>query len=364
MRAESRAEREPGQHPGAAQTRSGCTRRSVLSGSPTVSGSSPTRTPASGRVKSARHPRATDVLASDAPGFGLGERGDAVTAERHAGRVLRWGAFFTSTLEAGMTTRPNIIVIVIDDLRWDELGVTGHPYMKTPHIDRLAREGARFTHAFHTTPLCSPNRASILTGQYASRHGIIDNVGRDVASHRLPTYPRGAPEGRLRDRARRQVAHGERRLAPARQRLLGQLSRPGQAGRSRAPGERPAPRRARLRHRPPERAGPRVRGAPAPAAVRPVPGAQGRAPGRVPAPGRHHRPRLARRLRAGGAAPRPLSRPGVPAAAERPAAGGRRPRPSRRWPRRSPGRSGSPRGARCSPRFMREARRRSASARR
>ena len=88
-----------------------------------------------------------------------------------------------------MTTRPNIIVIVIDDLRWDELGVTGHPYMKTPHIDRLAREGARFTHAFHTTPLCSPNRASILTGQYASRHGIIDNVGRDVASHRLPTYP-------------------------------------------------------------------------------------------------------------------------------------------------------------------------------
>src|SRR5205807_99621 len=42
------------------------------------------------------------------------------------------------------------------------------------------------TNAFHTTPLCSPNRASILTGQYASRHGIIDNVGRDAASHRLP----------------------------------------------------------------------------------------------------------------------------------------------------------------------------------
>jgi len=88
-----------------------------------------------------------------------------------------------------MTRRPNIIVIVIDDLRWDEFGAGGHPYMQTPHVDRLAREGALFTNAFHTTPLCSPNRASILTGQYASRHGIIDNVGRDAASHRLPTYP-------------------------------------------------------------------------------------------------------------------------------------------------------------------------------
>jgi N-acetylglucosamine-6-sulfatase len=60
--------------------------------------------------------------------------------------------------------------------------------MKTPNIDRIAREGAMFENAFHTTPLCSPNRASILTGQYASRHGIIDNVGRDIASHRLDNY--------------------------------------------------------------------------------------------------------------------------------------------------------------------------------
>ena len=86
--------------------------------------------------------------------------------------------------------RPNIIVIVVDDLRWDELGVAGHPYLETPHIDRLAREGAYFTHAFHAVPLCSPNRASILTGQYPSRHGIIDNVARNRMSHRLETFPR------------------------------------------------------------------------------------------------------------------------------------------------------------------------------
>ena len=86
--------------------------------------------------------------------------------------------------------RPNLVVILIDDLRFDETGASGHPYMKTPHIDRLAAEGAVFRNAFHTTPLCSPNRASIATGQYASRHGIFDNVGRDALSHRLPNYHR------------------------------------------------------------------------------------------------------------------------------------------------------------------------------
>jgi len=84
--------------------------------------------------------------------------------------------------------RPNFVVILIDDLRYDEFGAGGHPYMKTPHIDRLAQEGALFERAFHTTPICSPNRASIVTGQYASRHGIIDNVARDAMSHRLPNY--------------------------------------------------------------------------------------------------------------------------------------------------------------------------------
>ena len=84
--------------------------------------------------------------------------------------------------------KPNFLVILIDDLRFDEFGAGGHPYLKSPHIDRIAHEGALFTRAFHTTPICSPNRASILSGQYASRHGIIDNVARDAMSHRLPNY--------------------------------------------------------------------------------------------------------------------------------------------------------------------------------
>ena len=87
-----------------------------------------------------------------------------------------------------MKKKPNFIVILIDDLRYDEFGAGGHPYMKTPHADRIAREGALFERAFHTTPICSPNRASVMTGQYASRHGVIDNVARDAMSHRLPNY--------------------------------------------------------------------------------------------------------------------------------------------------------------------------------
>lgn len=87
-------------------------------------------------------------------------------------------------------TRPNLVVIVVDDMRFDEYAAGGHPYVETPHIDALGRSGVTFRNAYHTTPLCSPNRACILTGQYASRHGIIDNTSRSYASHRLPTFAR------------------------------------------------------------------------------------------------------------------------------------------------------------------------------
>jgi arylsulfatase A-like enzyme len=90
----------------------------------------------------------------------------------------------------GPAARPNIVVIVVDDMRFDEYGAAGHPYLETPHIDALAASGATFGNAYHTTPLCSPNRACILTGQYASRHGIVDNTSRSYASHRLHTFAR------------------------------------------------------------------------------------------------------------------------------------------------------------------------------
>ena len=84
--------------------------------------------------------------------------------------------------------KPNIVVIVVDDQRWDEYGAAGHPYVKTPNIDRLAKEGVTFTSAYVASPLCSPNRASILTGQYISRHGVVDNLARDESSKRLDLF--------------------------------------------------------------------------------------------------------------------------------------------------------------------------------
>jgi arylsulfatase A-like enzyme len=85
-------------------------------------------------------------------------------------------------------TPPNVVVVLVDDLRWDDIGIAGHPFVQTPAIDKVAREGTRFLNAFATTPLCSPSRAAILTGQYVHTNGIIDNTARDSASHRLPTF--------------------------------------------------------------------------------------------------------------------------------------------------------------------------------
>ena len=85
---------------------------------------------------------------------------------------------------------PNILVVVVDHLRWDDIGVAGHAFVQTPAIDQLAREGATFDNAFVTTPLCSPSRATFLTGLYPHAHGITDNTDHGVASHQLPTFAR------------------------------------------------------------------------------------------------------------------------------------------------------------------------------
>ncbi|HEY7291742.1 MAG TPA: sulfatase [Vicinamibacterales bacterium] len=88
---------------------------------------------------------------------------------------------------AAARRRPNIVMVLVDDMRWDEMRIAGHPFVDTPNMDRVAREGARFLNAFATTPLCSPSRGSFLTGQYPHIHGIVDNTARP--SHGLRTFP-------------------------------------------------------------------------------------------------------------------------------------------------------------------------------
>ena len=66
---------------------------------------------------------------------------------------------------------PNIVLIIADDMGWDDAGAYGHPYIRTPNLDRLASGGMRFDRAFLTTSSCSPSRASIITGQYPHNTG-------------------------------------------------------------------------------------------------------------------------------------------------------------------------------------------------
>lgn len=72
--------------------------------------------------------------------------------------------------------KPNIVFIMSDDHRWNHTGFMGHPWIQTPNMDRMAKEGLVFNNAFCTTSLCSPSRACFITGQYAHKHGVKNNI--------------------------------------------------------------------------------------------------------------------------------------------------------------------------------------------
>ncbi|MCC9657122.1 sulfatase family protein [Rhodopirellula halodulae] len=88
--------------------------------------------------------------------------------------VLTAASSFANSFAADQA-RPNILFILCDDHRFDCLGVAGHPFLETPNLDAMASDGAMLRRAYVTTSLCSPSRASILTGQYAHNHRVVDN---------------------------------------------------------------------------------------------------------------------------------------------------------------------------------------------
>lgn len=75
-------------------------------------------------------------------------------------------------LSPSAIARPNILLILADDLGWADTGCYGNPWFQTPHLDRLAAEGARFTHAYSAAPICSASRAALLTGKTTARLGF------------------------------------------------------------------------------------------------------------------------------------------------------------------------------------------------
>jgi arylsulfatase A-like enzyme len=85
-------------------------------------------------------------------------------------------------------TRPNIVFILADDLGWGDLGVHGHPWLKTPNLDRLAADGIDFRQYTVASGVCSPSRAALLTGQFPARNSIHGHFAT-VQSHRQRNMP-------------------------------------------------------------------------------------------------------------------------------------------------------------------------------
>jgi arylsulfatase A-like enzyme len=81
--------------------------------------------------------------------------------------------------------RPNFVFILMDDLGWKDLSCCGSEFYETPNLDRLAREGMRFTQAYAACPVCSPSRASVMSGKYPARVGVTDWIDSSRKYHPL-----------------------------------------------------------------------------------------------------------------------------------------------------------------------------------
>jgi uncharacterized sulfatase len=96
-------------------------------------------------------------------------------------------------LTAENVDRPNIVFILADDLSWSDLGCYGHPYHETPHLDRLAAQGLRFTQGYAPAPICSASRAAILTGKTPARLGFEFVTKDKPGGQTIPGIPMQAP---------------------------------------------------------------------------------------------------------------------------------------------------------------------------
>ncbi len=138
--------------------------------------------------------------------IGLACAGLPVPAQRSACGGL------ADTNSASGRRRPNFVIIFCDDLGYGDLACFGHPTIRTPHLDRMAAEGQRWTSFYAGASVCTPSRAALLTGRLPVRSGMCSNVRRERDHHRP-----GAEAPGLHDRLHRQVASGPPAPVPAHQ---------------------------------------------------------------------------------------------------------------------------------------------------
>ena len=100
-------------------------------------------------------------------------------------------------------SKPNILFVLIDDLGWRDLACYGSEFYETPNLDRLASEGMTFTDAYAACPVCSPTRASLLTGKYPATVGVTDWIDSEKWVH--------PAKGKCMRQAKREMAVGMKR---------------------------------------------------------------------------------------------------------------------------------------------------------
>ena len=103
--------------------------------------------------------------------------------------VITWQLLSAKSFAADNHRPPNIILILMDDMGWRDVGFMGNRFVETPNLDRLARTGLVFTQAYASAPNCAPTRACLMSGQYTPRHGIYTVVD--------PRQPPGSPWHKL-----------------------------------------------------------------------------------------------------------------------------------------------------------------------
>lgn len=103
-----------------------------------------------------------------------------------------------NTLHAGP---PNVVVILMDDMGWRDVGFAGNDFVETPNLDRLAKEGIRFTQAYASAPNCAPTRACLMSGQYTPRHGVFTVID--------PRHDPGQPHHKVISAKSNQALNGD-----------------------------------------------------------------------------------------------------------------------------------------------------------